>query len=143
MPLVPRDRHWAGFQNWAEAHRWRELEPECVCTFVALIESPETRREDCPPLAHTPPTALRESPAGLSVSPAAPFAILGDPSPAVPESAVAYPAGASTASLRVSVSFRSVRCSGRPGSCRSTRTNRRRPGIPIQLLCRDAGTRQS
>src|SRR5579872_6773862 len=130
MPLVP-PHHRAGFQNWAEARRWRELERECACTFAALHESPEKREEDCPPLAHTPPRALRESRAGLSVSPAGPFLVLGDPSPAIPQSAAPDPAGASIAADRAFVSLRSVRCSGPQGSCRSKRTNRRRPGIPI------------
>ena len=138
-----RDHCRAGLQNWAEARRWRELERECVCTFVAPHGLPESPEEDGRPLAHTRPKAPQESPAGLYVYPARPFPTLAGPSPAVPESAVAYPAGTSFVALRVFVSVRSVRCSGRRGSCRSTRTNTRRPGIPIQLLCRDSGIRPS
>src|SRR5271154_1600926 len=143
MPLVRRDHRPVGLQNWAEARRWRELERECVCTFVAPRGLPESPEEDGHSLAHTQPKALRESPADLFVSRAKPFPTSGGPSPAVPESAAAYPAGTSIAALRVSVSIRSVRCSGRQGSCRSTRTNRRRPGTPIQLPCRDSEIRPS
>src|SRR5580658_9036290 len=143
MQLARWDHRPVGLQNWAEVRRWRELERECACTFVAPHGLPESLEEDGHPLAHTRPKALRESPADLSVSPARPFPTLGGLSPAVPGSAVSYPAGSSIAALRVSVSIRSVRCSGRQGSCRSTRTNRRRPGTPIQLPCRDSGIRPS
>src|SRR5580692_2400136 len=115
MPLVRRDHRLVGLQNWAEVRRWRELERECACTFSAPHGLPESPEEDGLPLAHTRPKALRESPAGLSVSPARPFPTLGGPSPAVPESAVVYPAGTSIVALRISVSIRSVRCSGRQG----------------------------
>src|SRR5580658_6469975 len=143
MPLVRRDHRRVGLQNWAEVRRWRELEQKCVCTFAAPHGLPESPEEHGPPLVHTRPRALRESPADLFVSPARPFPTLGGPSPAVPESAVVYPAGTSIAALRVSASIRSVRCSGRQGSCRSTSTNRRRQGTPVQLLCLDSGIRPS
>src|SRR5580693_1185688 len=143
MPLVRRDHRLVGLQNWADVRRWRELERECACTFVAPHGLPESPEGHGLPLAHTRPRALPESPADLFVSRARPFPPLGGPSPAVPESAAVYPAGTSIAALRVSASLRSVRCSGLQGCCRSMRTSRPRPGTPIQLLCLDSGIRPS